>query len=497
MNEVDALWVTARELTELDQVISVLSWDEETYLPEAARPQRGRQSGTLETIRHQRTTDAALGALLERLGARTDLDPTARALTARLARRRALAVRVPERLVRAIAEARACALAAWLEARREGRFALFARALGELVELSRERAAALAGPGASPYDALVDEYEPGMSAARLTPLFATLRAGLLEILERIRGGTPPDARRFQQAFSLDAQWTLSLEVLRLVGFDLERGRLDRSAHPFSSGHGEADVRLTTRLDESDPLSALYSTIHEAGHGMYEQGWSAEHSGTPLASSPSFGLHESQSRLWENQVGRSRAFWTALLPRAKALFPAQLDGATVDEVYRAVNVVEPGLVRTEADEVTYNLHIILRFELEAALFSGALPVDALPEAWSEKMRALLGVVPDGDRLGCLQDIHWASAAFGYFPSYTVGNLYAASLMSAYRAHDPGFDDACARGELGGLLAWLRREVHARGYIEEAEDTVRRATGQGLSVEPLLAALRAKYFEVYRV
>lgn len=491
-----------REIVDLDQVLSLLSWDEETYAPDRARLVRGRQTGTLEAIRHQKLSAPELGAALVEAARDPTLGPAEKVMLARVSRRRALATAVPERLVKAFAEARSVALLAWQGARKDDDFPAFAPHLSTLIELARERAAALIAGGAAPagpaYDALLDEYEPDMNIAKLGPVFTELRQGLVDLLGRLgEKGVKTRAGRFQQAFPIDAQLAMTVDVLAPLGFDLSRGRLDRSAHPFSASCGEHDVRLTTRFALEDPLNALYSTIHEAGHGMYEQGWAEAHYGTILASAPSYGLHESQSRLWENQVTRSQAFWTFFLPKMTARFPAQLGGMSVDEAWRAVNQVEPGFIRTEADEVTYNLHILLRFEVEAALIDGSLAVRDVPGVWREKMRHYLGITPPTDREGCLQDIHWASGYIGYFPSYSVGNIYSAQLYDAFLKAHPTAPESFAAGEFGVLLSWLRQNVHHRGYLESADETVKRASGSGLSVAPLLKYLRGKYGEVYRL
>ncbi|MFO0722187.1 MAG: carboxypeptidase M32 [Myxococcota bacterium] len=491
-----------REIIDLDQILGLLSWDEETCAPEEARLVRGRQTGTLEAIRHQKLVAESFGTAIAEASGSHGLSAARHTMIQRMERRRAQAMAMPERLVKAFAEARSAALVAWQGARKDDQFQAFAPHLFRLVELSRERAQALIAAKAAPagplYDALLDEYEPGMSSARLRPVFAELSAGLVELLGRLnQRGTKTSAAPFKKPYDVDAQWKMTLEVLGFVGFDLKRGRQDRSTHPFSASLSEHDVRLTTRFQENDPFNALYSTIHEAGHGMYEQGWAEEHYGTVLASAPSYGLHESQSRLWENQVGRSRAFWQFFLPKMAARFPDQLQGLSVDEAYRAANQVEPGFIRTEADEVTYNLHIMLRFDLESALIDGSLAIQDLPGAWREKMKKLLGVVPPDDRMGCLQDIHWATGYFGYFPSYSIGNLYSAQLFAAFRAAHPKAEDEFARGEFGTLLGWLRSNVHHSGFLLSADETVKRATGSGLEVKPLLEYLGRKFGEVYRL
>lgn len=495
-----ALHRRARELGDLDKILGLLGWDEETYAPDKARPGRGRQAGTLEAIRHQRLGDPDLGELIARFT--EDDDDDRRMLARRLARRRARALAMSEALVRSFAEARSAALAAWQEAKRTARFERFAPALETLVDLSRQRADALdAAAGhrfTSRYDALLDENEPDMTSARLVPLFAELRAGLVELLGRIRSSARPlEGSALRRAVPLAQQEALTLEVIGALGFDLTRGRQDRSAHPFSQSCGEDDVRLTTRYDALDPVPALYASIHEAGHGMYEQGFAPAHAGTELANAPSMGLHESQSRLWENQVARSRDFCRFLLPRLQRAAPGVFDDLEVDALHRAVNVVEPGLIRVEADEVTYNLHVMLRFELERSLFAGELAVRDLPAAWNARMESDLGLTPPDDALGVLQDIHWATGAFGYFPSYTLGNCWSAQLMSAFERAHPGATEGFADGRFAVLLEWLRTHVHRRGDLGSAEATALAATGEPLSPQPLLRHLEARFAPLYGV
>lgn len=503
MSSADAwtdLYPRARELGDLDKVIGLLGWDEETYAPDRARPGRGRQTATLEAIRHQRLSDPALGDVLGQLV--DDADAGKRMLARRIARRRARALAMPESLVRAFAEARSAALAAWQQAKKTRQFSLFEGPLSAVVELSKARADAIAASGAMGssggprYDALLDENEPDMTSARLVPLFAELRVGLVALLDRIRGAERRlDASALRRPMPIERQEALTLEVIGALGFDLTRGRQDRSAHPFSQSCGEDDVRLTTRYDPEDPVPALYASIHEAGHGMYEQGFDAALAGTDLANAPSMGLHESQSRLWENQVARSRPFCAYLLPRLQRTAPGVFEDVDVGALHAAVNVVEPGFIRVEADEVTYNLHVMLRFELERALIAGELSVHDLPEAWNARMKSDLGLTPAHDAEGCLQDIHWATGAFGYFPSYTLGNCWAAQLMVAFERAHPGAVDGFADGQFSTMLGWLREHVHRRGDLASAEEIAHDATGLVLSPGPLLRHLETRFGALY--
>jgi carboxypeptidase Taq len=491
------------DLQALQAAVSVLAWDQETYMPPRGAAARGAQVAALQAVVHGKLVSPALGdALAACAGER---DPDRAAAVRALAHDRARAAAVPERLVRALAEAQSASLPAWRGARERADFAAFAPHLEGLLAIRREmaacwlpaldRAAGEAPP--EPYDALLEGNEEGMRVSRLAPILERIAGWCAPLVQRIAGAPAPDDGFLRRRFDPDAQWALSLELLEAVGFDLEAGRQDRSVHPFSQGIDRRDVRLTTRILEDQPLPCFYGTLHEAGHGLYEQGLPAELSGSVLCAAPSMGIHESQSRLWENLVGRSRPFWEAFLPRMARRFPAQLAGVTPERMYAAVNRVERTPIRVESDEVTYNLHVVLRFQLELALLRGDLAVRDLPAAWNDRMVALLGLRPRDDAEGVLQDIHWAWGDLGYFPTYTLGNCYAATLFAALRRARPALDDELRRGDLSGVLGWLRANVHAAGRRLSAEEIVRRATGTGLDDADLRAYLERKYGELYRL
>ena len=492
----DALLVRMRELRDLGGLVALASWDQETYLPPKAAEGRAHQLSTGQGILHERLVDPRLGELLAWAVGNPALTEDQRTMARVLSRERERAVKVPSALVRALAEAQSRGLMAWREARKANRFSLFQPALGHLLALRREQADAYGHDGER-YDALLEGYEPGMRVARLTPVLTALRENLIPLVAALRAAASPKANPLEgRRFEPEAQWGVSLRMLADMGFDLEAGRQDKSIHPFSSGLHPQDVRLTTSLRETS-LDALFSTLHEGGHGLYEQGFREEDHRTPLANAPSMGLHESQSRLWENQVGRGRAFWTHYFPQVRALFPEALGGVDLDTFHASINRVEPSFIRTEADEVTYNLHIVLRYELELLLIRDALPLSELPEAWNERMRRFLGVTPPDDLKGVLQDIHWAWGEFGYFPTYALGNLYAASLYRTARRELPGLEEGLARGEMKPLREWLRTRVHAEGHRHGAEELVRRVTGQGLTDVDFLAHLKSKFGGLYGV
>lgn len=476
-----------REHADLAAALRLLEWDQETFMPAGVLESRARQIGMLAGMLHERQTAPGFLDLVDGLAARlSDLDDgpavDVRETKWHLDRTR----RLDTQLVRERSALHAEAHGVWIGARRDNDFAALAPFLERIVATERRVAAAIDASRAA-YDVLLEGYEPGMSTAQIEPIFRELRDGLLPLVARLSARTVASAA-LRGDFSIDAQRQLNRTVAERLGFDFNKGRLDEAAHPFSTSIDD-DVRLTTRYDPHDLRYALFSTIHETGHGLYEQGLDPAARGTPRGTSCSLGVHESQSRLWENQVGRSEGFWTYLLPLARRLFPAIADTAPT-AVLLAVNEARPSLIRTESDEITYNLHIILRFELERALLDGSLRVGDLPAAWHAKMRHYLGVVPETDRDGVLQDVHWASGAIGYFPTYTLGNIYSAQLVRAAEATLGPLDRLLAAGEFAALLGWLRQRVHGLGQTYRAPELIRRATGQPASPRPLLEHLQRK-------
>ncbi len=485
------------EVHDLGGAMGLLEWDQEVMMPAKGAVGRARQRATMAALIHDRVVDEALGGLIDELTAAGGGDPWAAANLREMKRQRDRAVKVPRRLVADLAREGSLAQQAWVAARDGDDWARFAPHLERLVDLKRREAEAV-GYATEPYDALLDEYEPGAEAAELAVLFTDLRRGLLPLLDALRGAAdqPTDAP-WRGSFATADQDRLGRAVLRAIGYDFEAGRLDVSAHPFTQGFNPGDVRITTRYDETDLQSGLYANLHEGGHALYELGLPAEHAGEPVGSAVSLGIHESQSRLWENLVGRSLPFVRWLQPQLAAIWPDAFAGADPRALYRAANVVAPSLIRIEADEVTYSLHIILRMEIERALIAGQVQVADLPSLWREKVREYLGLEVPTDREGVLQDIHWSFGLFGYFPTYALGNLYASQFFAAARRHLPDLDEQVARGELGGLLGWLRANVHGPGSLYRAGDLCLRVTGQPLSPEPFLAHLRTKFGAVYGV
>ena len=463
-------------------------------MPPGAAEARALQLAVVAGLRHEKLIDDQLQQVLaDCLADCQGDDEIGRALVREARRPVDRARRIPAALARALAAARSRAIAAWQRARSVNRFAIFRDDLSRLLDLKREEAAAV-NPS-SPYDGLLDEYEPGATAESLAALFEPLERSLSELVRDVASAhSRANSGAVRGHFPVDRQLALGREIAEAAGFDFERGRLDGSAHPFCMGIAPSDVRLTWRGDVNDFRPALLGILHEVGHGLYEQGLPDDWLGSPLAEPASLGVHESQSRLWENHIGRSREFWSWLMPR----FRDVLSGSTIpgiEELWHALHAVTPSAIRVEADETTYNLHIVARFRMERALFRGELQVDDLPDAWSEQMRRLLGLEVQDDNHGVLQDIHWATGLFGYFPTYTLGNLMAAQLFEAVCVQIPDLRDQIARGEFAPLLTWLREKIHRRGTWLPPAELLERATAAPLSSEPFLRHVTSNCRSLY--
>ena len=483
-------------IADLRAAAAVLRWDQETYMPVGGAAGRAEQLGTLMRLAHElfvspRTRDllAAAEAILDRLDPDSD-DARMVVMTRRDYDR---VSRLPAEFVAARARAASLSIQVWREARRRNDFPSFRPALHQMVELARREADYLGYPE-HPYDALLDHYEPGLTARQVDELFARLREATAPLVRAVGERQPPDDSFLHGEFDVDQQRAFGVEVARAFGYDFSRGRLDESAHPFATSFHPDDVRITARYSRTYLPSAIFAIFHEAGHALYEQGIPPRLARTCLGRGASLGFHESQSRLWENLVGRSRPFWEQYYPRLQERFPSLRD-VDLDRFYRAVNRVQPSLIRVEADEVTYNLHIMVRFDLERRLLEGTLAVDDLPDAWRDRMQDLLGVTPHTDAEGVLQDIHWASGLLGYFPTYTLGNVISVQLFEAARRDHPDLWEDIGRGRFDSLLGWLRERVHRHGRKYLPADLLRRATGSDLTPEPYLAYLAGKVGEVY--
>lgn len=486
-----------RELNTVRTVESLLDWDQETGMPPRAAEDRANQMSLLAGLSHEKLTSDELGAALEKLERNGAASDPARATNVREVRREFdRALKLPKALVQEIAHAVALSKPAWMSARKESNFANFAPHLEKLLELKRQVADRI-GWKTEPYDALMDEYEPGAIAADVQRVFEQVKAELVPLVQAIAAAPrQPDLSILERFCPAEAQAAFNRRVAEALGFDFDAGRIDTSVHPFCSGLSPCDVRLTTRYDDRYMPMSLFGVMHEAGHGLYEQGFDAIHTHTPMAQAVSLGIHESQSRMWENQVGRSRAFWRHFFPALQAAFPSLKDVA-VDAWYFAINSVRPSLIRVESDEVTYGLHIMLRFDLERRMLKREIAVRDVPEAWNAGMKSLLGVSPPNDAQGCLQDIHWSQGTFGYFPTYALGNLYAAQFFDAARSQLKDLDGQIERGELRPLREWLRENIHRHGKRYRARELVNVVTGNELSHEPFVHYLKAKFKPLYGI
>ncbi|MAE64593.1 MAG: carboxypeptidase M32 [Phycisphaeraceae bacterium] len=473
---------------------SLLDWDQQTMMPPGGLEHRSNQLAQLARMAHEMFTDAAVGDLLDACGDGADDDE--RVVLRETRRSFDRATRMPASLVAELAAARSVGHARWAEARKASDFSTFRPTLENMVALKRRQAECLGWPdGGEPWDALADDYEPGCTAQQTEALFEPLRRELVKLIEDLRGGAEPTDALLRLDLPAEQNRSFVRKISERLGFEFGRGRLDESAHPFCSGTHCHDVRMTTRFDEPNPIEPLFSTMHETGHGLYEQGLPPEHLGTPLGGSISLGIHESQSRMWENFVGRSRAFWAWCLPQFQEHFGSAAVRLPLDDAYAGANLVRPGFIRVEADEASYNLHIMVRFEIERALINGDLEVADVPAAWNGRYRDYLGLEVRDDARGCLQDVHWSSGGFGYFPTYTFGNLYAAQLFEQARSDLPDLDAQIEEGSFEGLLAWLREHVHRHGMRYRAAELCERVTGRTLSAEPLMRHLREKLRPLY--
>ena len=493
-----ALKTRYAQLSRLEQAAGLLGWDQQTYMPTGAANGRAEQSAVLSQIAHQMLTGDDMGRLIAAGEAETkgqDLDSDDVRLLARLRRSYDKSTKLPEALVMELSRHASLSQEVWVRARQMSDYDQFAPSLEKMLDLTRQACEHL-GYQAHPYDALIDQYEPGTKQADVEQMFADMKPRLVALTQAIaQSGKPVDDSLLHGDFATDKQRALTMQIVKAIGYDTTRGRQDEAAHPFCSNFGRDDVRITTRFDPHFLSQAVYASMHEAGHAMYEQGSPAHYETTPLAGGTSLGVHESQSRLWENLVGRSRAFSHYLFPQVKAAFPDALASADVETYYRAVNKVTPSLIRVEADEVTYNLHVLLRFELECALLEGKLDVGDVPDAWDAKMHEYLGITPPTDASGCLQDVHWSAGLIGYFPTYSIGNLLSAQLWNAIGKALPDLNAQIQAGQFAPLLDWLRENIHAYGGKYLPKELVIKATGEPLDARYYADYLHAKYSDIY--
>ncbi len=489
----DKLLTECKRLDRLGSIGGFLAWDERVLMPPKSGELRAEQSAALAELVHREAIRPDIGRQIEELEAQwSDLTPPQQAVVRDARRDYDERTRLPSAFIARKTKARTASYQAWVRARREDDFAVFLPYLEEQLELAGEQANYL--DATDPYDYWVDQFDPGMTAGIIEPLFNELRPQLKEIVETILAAPEQPDKTALRGFPVEEQERFLKEVVRDLGFDFDRGRIDSTVHPFCGGHGR-DIRMTTRYDPDNPLDSLSSAMHEAGHAMYEQGLPDEFAGTALGSAVGMAVHESQSRLWENQVGRSREFWTYYEPKYRAAFPEPLRSFSPEDLFRAINQVALTPIRVDADEVTYNLHILLRFEMEKALFDGSLKPADLPEAWNAASTRIIGYTPKNNAEGCLQDLHWCEGLFGYFPSYCLGNLLAAQLWYRILEDLPDLPQQVARADFQPLLQWLRTNVHQRGRLTYTNDFAREVTGTELSSEALVRYLRERYLPLY--
>ncbi|MFY2824999.1 carboxypeptidase M32 [Ruegeria sp. MALMAid1280] len=487
MTAYDDLMAFQRETSALGQIAGRLGWDQETVMPRGAAPQRAEEMAAIEAVLHARRSDPRVAEWLEQADPQDDV---ARAQLRDIRRSYERTVKVPADLAKAIARVTSAAQGTWAQARADEDVAAFLPVLQEVVALKREEGAALA-QGGDVYDAMVEDYEPYTTGAQIAEIFNQMRPRLVALRAAVLDKPAPQA--LTGGFDELAQMRLSQKLATTFGYDLNTGRVDKAVHPFSSGSG-LDVRITTRTSETDPFNCFYSTIHEVGHAAYEQGINPAYALTPLGQGVSMGVHESQSRIYENQLGRSRAFTGWLFGQMVKTF-GDIGIMDADAFYATVNGVHNGYIRTEADEVQYNLHIMLRFDLERALMAGDLRVSDLEAAWNDRFKADFGYAVDRPSNGCLQDVHWSVGLLGYFPTYSLGNVYAGCLYQALCAAVPDLDMQLAEGDTSGATGWLRENLQRYGGLYAPRDTIQRASGMEPGPEPLLSYLEDKFGKLY--
>lgn len=484
-----------KRVADISYAAAVLNWDQETYMPENGAEQRASQLSTLSGIAHELFTSNEFGNVLKQLIVDTSLDEIQRKNVIQTKRAYDRSTKLSKEHVEELALAISQAFQAWQTAKTSNRFDVFAPHLKCLVDLKRKECEWI-GYDEHPYDAMLDEYEPGLTVKQLDQLFEDVRRDLVPYVQQLTSLPVPEIKWMNNNYPKDAQWQLSLDILHKIGFDFNSGRQDISMHPFTINFGAQDVRVTTKIDENDLADCLTGTIHEAGHALYEQGLRPDTYGTPEGEATSLGIHESQSRLWENQVGRSEGFWKALLPDVLKRLGEHANGITPADFARELNIVQPSLIRISADELTYHFHIMVRYEIEKQLFEGKLDVADIPAKWNTAYKSYLNIdVPD-DARGCLQDVHWSHGSFGYFPTYSIGSFYAAQFYHWAQQQIPDLEEQIVNGNFTPLLKWLRENIHQHGKLHSADELCQRITGESLSFSYFMNYAKQKYDQLYR-
>ncbi|MCP9750251.1 carboxypeptidase M32 [Ferruginibacter sp. HRS2-29] len=481
------------KIADVKYASAVLQWDQETYLPPKGNDKRGQQIATLSELAHEQFTSEHTENLLQQL--------VLQEMPANEKRNVELSLedynksrKLPATFVRKMSEAVNRSFHAWIQARKENSFAVFEKPLNDIIELKKQEADLL-GFAAHPYDALMNDYDKGLTVKKVDGLFGSLKPQLSSLLQDIATKEQVDDSFLFQHFDKQAQWDFGIEILKKMQFDFEAGRQDLSEHPFTTSFNNHDVRLTTRVDENDFSNMLWSCIHEGGHGLYEQGLPENEYGLPLGEYCSLSIHESQSRLWENCIGRGIAFWEHNYPSLQKVFPQQLSNITLQQFYKAINKVQPSLIRTEADELTYHFHVMIRYEIEKGLIEGSILTRDIPAVWNELYKQYLGVEVPDDRRGCLQDVHWSHGSFGYFATYSIGSLYAAQLYAAIAGQNPSLEKEVAAGDNGTIVNWLKQHIYRHGRYYLSDELCRLATGQTLDAGAFISYATKKYSLIY--
>ena len=483
------------EVSDLNKTISVLGWDQQVNMPPGGSEGRGQQLATLGKIAQEKFTSDEIGTLLDDLQSEyAGVDSDDADMLRVAARNYGKAKRVPAEFVAEQAVASTKAFEAWVTAKGKSDFSIFQPHLEKNLELVKKYISFF--PSAEhPYDILFDNYEPGMKTAEVKAIFDGLRPQQVKLIKAIKSSKQVKDGFLHKKYNEKKLWDFGVEVITHYGYDWKRGRQDKAPHPFETSFNVNDVRITTRFEPDNPMATLFGTMHESGHGMYEQGINPAYERTPLAGGTSLAIHESQSRMWENLVGRSLPFWEHFFPKLKKTFPAQLDGVGVKAFYNAINKVEPSFIRVNADEATYNLHIMLRLELEIAMVEGSINAKDLPEIWNAKMQDYLGITPPNAAKGVLQDVHWSHGSIGYFSTYALGNLVSAQLWEKINEDIHNLDDQIRHGNFSELLGWLREKIHRHGHKYDPQDLVKNVTGSKITPAPYVRYLTRKYSEIY--
>ena len=483
-----------QKIADVRYALAVLQWDQETYMPSKSNEARARQVATLSEISHQLFTDDGLKTLLHELDKINDLQEDEKKNISLSLYDYEQQTKIPGEFVRKLSEVTSRSFQSWVEARKAGDFKIFEPFLAEMVDLKKQEANYLGYEGHI-YNALLNQYERGATVEMLDRVFQSIQEPLKNLLDKISKKPPVDDGVLLQYFPRDQQWKFSMDLLKKMGFDFDSGRQDISEHPFTTSFSSSDVRITTRIDENDFGNMTWSCIHELGHGLYEQGLPPSEYGLPLGEFASLSIHESQSRLWENNVGRSFACWQYLFPILQQSFTKQFSNTTIEDFYRAINKVQPSLIRTEADELTYHFHVIIRYELEKKLMEGTIKVKDIPAYWNEQYKKYLGLDVPGDKQGCLQDVHWSHGSFGYFPTYSLGSLYAAQFFAKAANQVPELNVDIQNGRFQTLLSWLREHIHQYGRKYMSEELCVKLTGEPLNIEYFMKYATEKYSQIY--